>query len=191
MFVSPDAEILRTDAAFGKNGRRFRQHESRPADCATSEMDKVPVVGVTIDARILAHRRDKHTVTELEVTNTERIKKMWHEVYATSLSRICDCSAGLTLASFRPNGVVTFVRGRSFQRVGVLAIEHELTSLVMHRRPRGYDAGVSLRCQLNDFELRIERVPRMHFFQESTRGAGKHQETRRRCIAERGWHQEQ
>src|SRR6476660_8164927 len=40
----------------------------------------------------------------------------------------------------------------------------------MHRRPRGYDARVSLRCQLSDFELGIQRVPRMHFFQESTRG---------------------
>jgi len=63
-----------------------------------------------------------------------------------------------------------FVRGCSFQRVSVLAVEHELTSLVMHRRPRGYNTGVSLRCQLSDFELGIQRVPRMHFFQESTRG---------------------
>ena len=63
-----------------------------------------------------------------------------------------------------------FVRGRSFQRVRVLAVEHELTSLVMHRRPRGYDARVSLRCQLNDFELRIQRVSRVYLLQESTRG---------------------
>ena len=66
-----------------------------------------------------------------------------------------------------------FVRGRSFQRVGVLAVEHELTSLVMHRRPRGYDARVSLHCQLNDFELGIQRVPRMHLLQEPARGARK------------------
>jgi len=66
-----------------------------------------------------------------------------------------------------------FVRGRSFQRVRVLAVENELTSLVMHRRPRGYDARVSLRCQLSDFELGIQRVPRMHFFQEPARGARK------------------
>src|SRR5258707_14985682 len=66
-----------------------------------------------------------------------------------------------------------FVRGRSFQRVRVLTVEHELTSLVMHRRPRGYDARVSLRCQLRDFELGIQRVPRMHFFREPTRGARK------------------
>src|SRR5262249_12163882 len=41
----------------------------------------------------------------------------------------------------------------------------------MHRRPRGYDARVSLRCQLGDFELGIERVPRMHLLQEPARGA--------------------
>ena len=63
-----------------------------------------------------------------------------------------------------------FVRGRSFQRVGVLAVEHEVTSLVMHRRPRGYDARVSLRCQLSDLELGIQRVPRVHLLKESTRG---------------------
>ena len=66
-----------------------------------------------------------------------------------------------------------FVRGRSFQRVGVLDVEHELTSLVLHGRPRGYDARVSLRSQLDDFELGIERVPRMHFLQEPARGARK------------------
>src|SRR5260370_27857016 len=66
-----------------------------------------------------------------------------------------------------------FVRGRSFQRVRVLAVEHELTSLVMHRRPRGYDARVSLRCQLDDFKLGIDRVPRMHLLKESARGARK------------------
>ncbi len=66
-----------------------------------------------------------------------------------------------------------FVRGRSFQRVRVLAVEHELTSLVMHRRPRGYDARVSLCSQLDNFELGIERVPRMHFLQEPARGARK------------------
>ena len=60
------------------------------------------------------------------------------------------------------------VRGRSFQRVRVLAVEHELASLIMHRRPRGYDARVSLRSQLDDFELGIERVSRMHLLQEST-----------------------
>src|SRR6516165_7961665 len=102
MLVFPDAKVLRTDAAFRKNRRCFRQHEPRPTDCATSEMDKVPIVGVTIDARILAHRRDKHTVAELKVANAERIKEMWHEVYATSLNRICDCGAGLTVARFRP-----------------------------------------------------------------------------------------
>ena len=55
----------------------------------------------------------------------------------------------------------------------MFAVEHELTSLVMHRRPRSYDARLSLRCQLDDFELGIERVSRMHFLQETARGARK------------------
>ena len=55
----------------------------------------------------------------------------------------------------------------------MFAVEHELTSLVMHRCPRRYDARVSLCSQLDDFELGIERVPRMHFLQEPARGARK------------------
>ena len=55
----------------------------------------------------------------------------------------------------------------------MLAVEHELTSLVMHRHPGGDDARASLRCQLNDFELGIQRVPRMHLLQEPTRSARK------------------
>ena len=70
-------------------------------------------------------------------------------------------------------GSLLFVTGPSFQRVGMLAIEHDLTSLVMHRRPRGYDARVSLRCQLGDFELGIQRIPRMYLLQKSTRGTRK------------------
>ena len=84
-----------------------------------------------------------------------------------------------------------FVRGRSFQRVRVLAVEHELTSLVMHRRPRGYDARVSLRCQFNDFELGIQRVPRMHLLQESTRGTRKREKHVADVLRKEGGHQEQ
>src|ERR1700722_13389510 len=73
-----------------------------------------------------------------------------------------------------------FVPGPSFQRVDMLAVEHDLTSLVMHCRPRGYDAGVSLRCQLDDFEVGIQRVPGMHLLQESTRGARK----RKKLVAD-------
>jgi hypothetical protein len=74
-----------------------------------------------------------------------------------------------------PTQWLLLIRGRNFQRVRVLAVEHELTPLVMHRRPRGYDARASLRCQLNDFELGIQRITRMHLIQESTQGARKRQ----------------
>ena len=49
-----------------------------------------------------------------------------------------------------PTQWLLLVREGGFQRVRVLAVEHELTSLVMHRRPRGYDARISLRFQLDD-----------------------------------------
>src|SRR5271157_5809305 len=75
------------------------------------------------------------------------------------------------------------IHGRNFQRVRVLAVEHELASLVMHRRPRGYDARVSLRCQLDDFELGIQRVSRMHLLQEPARGARE----RKKHVADVLW----
>src|SRR5262245_7210329 len=74
----------------------------------------------------------------------------------------------------------SYGNGLRFQRVRVLAVKHELTPLVMHRRPRGYDARASLRCQRNDFELGIERVPRMHLLLEPARGARK----RKKHVAE-------
>jgi hypothetical protein len=55
----------------------------------------------------------------------------------------------------------------------VLTVEHELTSLIMDHRSRGYDAGVFLCRQLSDFELRIQRVSRVHLLQESTGGTRK------------------
>src|SRR4051812_26296385 len=46
-----------------------------------------------------------------------------------------------------PTDSLLVVSGCSVQRIRVLTVEHELTSLVMHRRPGGYDACVSVGCQ--------------------------------------------
>ncbi len=40
----------------------------------------------------------------------------------------------------------------------MLAVENELASLVVHRRPRYDDADVSLRCKRDNFQCRIERM---------------------------------
>jgi hypothetical protein len=100
---------------------------------------------------------DRHfTWREISFETLNEVRRIW-----IGASRLEDSIRQWT-------GYFSF-RGRSFQRVRVLAVEHELTSLVMHRRPRGYDARVSLPCQFSDFELGIQRVPRMHFPESAPR----------------------
>jgi hypothetical protein len=53
-----------------------------------------------------------------------------------------------------------------FQRVLVLAIENEFTSLIIHCHPRCYYAGVSLRCKRDNFQCRIERISSVHLLEE-------------------------
>ena len=74
MIVTPNPEILRTDAAFGKDRCCFRQHEPRAADSAAAQMDKMPIVRKAIHARVLAHRRDEHPIGKFYFSNRERIK---------------------------------------------------------------------------------------------------------------------
>jgi len=41
-------------------------------------MDEMPVIGVPIAARVLAHGRDEHAISKRHISNRERIKKMSH-----------------------------------------------------------------------------------------------------------------
>src|SRR3954462_12002842 len=79
MPVVPDTEILRTNPAFRKNSRRFRQDKASSADRTAAEMNEMPLVRVSVDARILAHRRDEYSIGKGEVSNRERIKQARHD----------------------------------------------------------------------------------------------------------------
>src|SRR5438477_4049839 len=85
MAVGPDAEVLRTDASFRKNGRCFGQNQSRTSDGATSKMNQMPVVRVSVVARILTHRRDEHPIGKVQISNRERIKQAGHCSYKLSV----------------------------------------------------------------------------------------------------------
>jgi hypothetical protein len=76
--VFPDAEILRADAGFRKNGGCFGENEAGPAYRAAAEMDKVSVVGESVGAGVLAHGRNEDAIREGEVTNLEGIEQMRH-----------------------------------------------------------------------------------------------------------------
>src|SRR6266480_7336860 len=78
VLVAPDAEILRTDAPLGKNGRCLSQHQSGATNRATPEMNEMPVVSESVVARILTHRRDEHPISKRQISNRERIKQAGH-----------------------------------------------------------------------------------------------------------------
>jgi len=78
VLVAPDAEVLGTDASFGKNGGCLSQHQSSATHRTAAEMNEVPVVRVTIVARILTHRRDEHPIGKRQISNRERIKQAGH-----------------------------------------------------------------------------------------------------------------
>ena len=78
VLVVPDAEILGTDASFGKNGGCLSQDQSGATHRATPEMNEMPVVRESVAARILTHRRDEHPIRKRQISNRERIKQAGH-----------------------------------------------------------------------------------------------------------------
>ena len=76
--IAPDSEVRRADASLGRDGRGFG-HRQRGAACGPrTQVDKMPVVGVAVAARVLAHGRDEHAVGQRETTQGHRIKKVRH-----------------------------------------------------------------------------------------------------------------
>ena len=51
--VRPDAEVLRADSRLGKNCRCLSKYQSGATDGATAKMNEMPIVGVSIVARVL------------------------------------------------------------------------------------------------------------------------------------------
>src|SRR5437764_9330740 len=78
VLVAPDPEILRTDASLGKNGGCLSQHQSGATNRTAAEMNKMPVVSVSVATRILTHRRDEHPIGKRQISNRERIKHVSH-----------------------------------------------------------------------------------------------------------------
>ena len=79
MLFAPDAEILRRNPSFGRDRRRLGEDEARAADRARGEMGEMPVVGKTVLAGILAHRRNADAVGEGDVAQSEFAEQMGHQ----------------------------------------------------------------------------------------------------------------
>jgi len=78
VIVTPDAEVLRTDAAFRQDRRRFCHDQSRATDRAAAEMHEMPVVSQPIGARVLTHGRDKDAAGKFDIANRQRIEQVSH-----------------------------------------------------------------------------------------------------------------
>jgi hypothetical protein len=92
--VLPDAQVLRTNPALGKNRRGFGKHQSSTAHCPAAEMYKMPVVHVPVSAGVLAHRRNKYTVRKRNIPNRERIKQVSHGVVDCPSLNVLDSGSG-------------------------------------------------------------------------------------------------
>jgi hypothetical protein len=76
--VLPDPEIFRADAPFRRDRGGLGEDQAGTADRTAAEMHEVPVVGETVDARVLAHGRHEHAVGEGQVANRQGIEEMRH-----------------------------------------------------------------------------------------------------------------
>ena len=75
VFVVPNSEILRRDAAFRHDRRRFREDQTRSANRPAAEMDKVPLVRQAVVARILAHWGNRNAVGKCDAAQRQWVKK--------------------------------------------------------------------------------------------------------------------
>jgi hypothetical protein len=75
-------EILRqisiSNSTKATHDRCLSQGQSCAADRMAAEMNEMPVVSVSVLARILAHRRDEHPIGKRQISNCERIKQARH-----------------------------------------------------------------------------------------------------------------
>jgi len=60
-----------TDATLGDYGGGFGEDSASPANSASAEVDKMPVVGKAVFAGILAHGRDGNAVTKRNIADLE------------------------------------------------------------------------------------------------------------------------
>ena len=92
------------------------------------------ILQATIHAQKYAAMRQANGLSIVKPTAIFETKAPW---VCMVLRRLRMIPSGDGLVTFRPRTQLSASR--------CAAVEDELTSLVMHRRPRGYDAGVSLR----------------------------------------------
>ena len=74
IFIYP--KVLWADAAPRLHRRGLREYKTGAAHGTAAEMHKVPVVGETVLAAVLAHRRDRNAVTKADFANLQGREKV-------------------------------------------------------------------------------------------------------------------
>src|SRR5205823_9142894 len=71
VLIFPDAQILWRNPSFRRHRAGLGEHQPRAAHRPRSQVHEMPVVGKTVVARILAHRRDDDAVAERDVADLQ------------------------------------------------------------------------------------------------------------------------
>jgi hypothetical protein len=74
LVVVPDAHVLRRDPPVRRNGGSLGEHERGAANRAAREVHEMPVVGESVDGRVLAHGRHRDTISQRQVTNFQLVE---------------------------------------------------------------------------------------------------------------------
>src|SRR5262245_7395511 len=69
--VIPQAEVAGSDAPFARDRGGFCEHQCGATHRACPEMNKVPVIRQTFEARVLAHRRHRDAAAQRDPANAD------------------------------------------------------------------------------------------------------------------------
>ena len=76
--VLPQAEIGVGDAALGGYPGRLEDDQAKTAQREAAEMHEVPVIGIAVARRILAHRGNDGTIAQGQLAQGQRRKQQGH-----------------------------------------------------------------------------------------------------------------
>jgi hypothetical protein len=75
MLIFPNAKISRRDPALRQNCRSLKHHQPSPTLRAAAQVHKVPVIGKSVLAGVLAHGRNANTIAKFNRAKLEGRKK--------------------------------------------------------------------------------------------------------------------
>ena len=78
--VRIEAEVVRRDAAIGGHRGGFDDQQSGAGQRELAQMDEVPVGGLAVFGRVLAHRRDDDAVGQLQLAQAEWCEELAHAI---------------------------------------------------------------------------------------------------------------